>query len=169
MPMRVRAWVFVLLGAALVFVMARYWSSDERAVENVIRKLVEGAHVERGEWPPVRAARLASLFEETTTETLGVQSVDLPPAPAGREALQTWAQALDQVDDASFALVDLRIVIEGRRAAATSDVTFKAHLGGDEMTDRRAVAWRLTKGDHGWRVQSIDIGARPNDWPEARP
>jgi ketosteroid isomerase-like protein len=167
--MRARAWVGLVLFASLVFVMARYWSSDERAVEKVLRKLVEGAHVERGEWPPVRQARLAALFDETTTPTLGVHSVDLPPAPAGRAALGTWAQMLDQVDDASLEVVDLRIVVEGRRASATSDVTFKAHLGGDEWTDRRAVAWRLEKGDGGWRVRDIDVGARPNDWPEARP
>lgn len=164
-----RALFGVLALVPSAFLLARCFSSDERAVERVLRELVEGARVSRTEARPFRVARLSALLDETTSPTLSVQSVDLPPAPAGRAALLTWAELLGVVDDASLELVDLRTVIEGRRAAAHSDVTFKAHLGGDELTDRRPVAFRLEKFDGDWRVTAIDIGARPNDWPEARP
>ncbi len=167
--MRARLMIVLLLGVTLVFFFARHWFSDERAVERVLHSLAEGARASRAEPGRTRLARVAKLLDDATTPTVLVHAVDLPPASSGRAGLLEWAALLDGVDDASFELVDLRVVIEGRRAAAHSDVKFEAHIGSDEWTDRRPVAFHLQKDDGRWRVRSIDVGARPNDWPEARP
>jgi hypothetical protein len=167
--MKQRALLGLLLVCVVAFFVARYFSSDERAVERVLRELVGGARVSREESSAARITRLSSLLDETTSPLLSVQSTDLPPAPAGRAALLTWAAMLEGVDDAALELVDPRIRVEGRRAQVQTDVVFKAHAAGDEWTDRRAVAFVLEKLERGWRVRSIDVGARPNDLPEARP
>ncbi len=169
MARRTLPWLlaFLLLGA----VLTRWVSSDEHAVEELIRGLAAGLAVKPEEMPGQRDARVQELLERDVTQDVLVQSVDLPPTGAGKPALLRWARLLGRFDEATLDPSNLDVTVDGRQAEARVDVDFTARAHEDELTERRRVHLNLERSGspEKWRIRALDIAGRPNDHPEARP
>jgi hypothetical protein len=146
--------------------------SDERAVENVLRRLAEASSWDKRSGPVGRFAQMRQEIEAATAEDLVVRIPDVEEVAGGRLGALHGLYVLYQTEARGlFSLEHVHVTIDADRngARAAADATLLLETGEHTTTDTRRVMIRLQRRDGEWKVAFVDVAAKPKDQPEARP
>jgi hypothetical protein len=157
----------IVAGVALLVLVMLPFGSEEKRIMRTLARITASVSDDSSSSTQVRR----ELEELLHPEAL-VSVPDLPDLLAGRETLVTKVLAL-RSDHERVELGLSNVVVELDPTGATAQVAAIAALTRvDEagtFTDTRPVRIRLDKEDDGFCVTFVEVAAKPNDQPEARP
>jgi hypothetical protein len=162
-----------LLGACGLAALVLYslGSGSERRIQARIEVLAlaleSGGAEARGE----REARIERAIGEAVSPDVIVKIPDHPELGRGRAGLVELAvRAGDDPRGYQVTPRNLEISLEPGEVAASAKLDAELSRPGDELhKDVRAVTLRLAPAGGAWIIESIEVGARTNAEPEARP
>ena len=159
----------VIVLSLLLLVYALFGSSDEDRVVARLKELASAVETKEGESIVFRTARINGVFKEALENGVALTAPELGTAVGIRELVALAAQATRFSPEFAVSVGETDVHIDGDEARAVSLVTLTGSEGGQLHGDRRHVRFRLRKSGGEWRVASLDVDAKSDDQPEARP
>lgn len=150
----------------LIFVQP---SSDEKAAREAFVRAARALDHQAGESAESRESRLRRELAELLAPDVRLA---LPGGEelVGREAVVSRALAMSRDRRAVAAFKEIRSARVGRsRVRVAFEVVLSDSQAGDLHARPRAGEAELVRGDQGWRVQRVEVGAESREEPEARP
>lgn len=168
LPRKYYGVVAIALSLALL-AYALLGSSDEDKIVARLKELAAAVEPQEGENVLFRTARLKKLFGQALEPNASISAPELPTTTGRDEllALAVGAQRFSNQFRINLGATDVRI--DGDDARAVSAVTLMGVEGSELHGDRRSVRFRLRKDGGEWRVGSIEVEAKSEEEPEARP
>ena len=157
------------LVAVLAYAVWRPGAGEQRAVESTLHALADDVGVHQGEFPGERDKRVQAALETYFTDPVTVRHRDLPLAGAGRRALLVWGRLLGRYEVAELGFEHEDITLQGGRALVKLDLVLTASGKSGDTVDRRNVELGLIQQAGRWKIESVDVAARAQQQPEARP
>lgn len=148
---------------------ALFGSSDEDKIHDRLKELANVVETKEGESFIFRTARLNGVFKEALEPTATLSAPELPTTSGAQQIAALGGQAANFATEFRVSLGETDIRIDGNAARAVSVVTLTGSERGELRREKRHVRFLLNKSGGDWRVASIDVDARSEDQPEARP
>jgi hypothetical protein len=163
--------VFAALGVAALGLWYSSEGAEREAPVRVVNEVLEAAQVRSDETAGQRDQRLQAILESHFEEPVTVRYVDLPRAGAGRRALLIWGRLLASRGPVRLAAEQVQVGLSDDERAATVrlGVVLSTETRGPSGDESRFVEVRLRRRAGTWKIQRVDVEARANDLPEARP
>jgi len=159
----------VIVLSVLLLVYALTGSSDEDKIVARLKELASAVDTKEGENLVFRTARLNGLFKEVFEPNATLSAPELPTTTGSRELAVLAGQTTRFSPEFQMSVGETDVRIDGEEARVVSVVTLTGTQEGELRRDRRHVRFRLRKSGGDWRIASIDVDARSEDQPEARP
>jgi hypothetical protein len=159
----------VIVASLALLAYALFGASDEERIMTRLKELASAVETKEGENLIFRTARLNRAFEEALDPNARLSAPELPSTTGRKElaALAGGATRFSPNFQVSLGETDVRI--DGGEARVVSVVTLTGTQEGELRRDQRHVRFSLRKSGSDWQVTSIDVQARSEDDPEARP
>jgi len=161
----------VFLGSAAVLGWLIFGESDEQRILGNLRELAQAAGTREGEAITFRTARLNGVFKELLHPEVTFDAPELERVQ-GIQPLSLLAASAPRAYgdfDVSLGESDVELDAKSKRAQVTARVTLEGGRGGEVRRDSRSVHFQLVEHDGEWKVQGIQVAAKTNEEPEARP
>ena len=154
--------------ALLAYVV--FGGSDEDKVLARLKEVARAVETRADETNVLlRTARLNGVFKEALEPDVTFTAPELGSV-SGRHALAVLAGGTPVNFGAVTVSVGATdIHVEGAVAHAVSEVTLTAARGGELRREQRSVRFELRRSSGDWRIGAIDVEARKEAQPEARP
>jgi hypothetical protein len=154
-----------LLGYAL------FGDSDEEKIMARLKELAHAVQTRSDESIVFRQARVNDTFKDALEPQVSLRAPELPTTTGIRELVKLATVAPQGYGEIALTVgeTDVRIDDEANLARAVSLVTLTGSRGGELRREKRHVRFTLHESGGEWRVVEIDVEARSNEQPEARP
>ncbi|HEY3498544.1 MAG TPA: hypothetical protein VGK73_27830 [Polyangiaceae bacterium] len=159
----------VIAASILLLVYALLGSSDEDRVMERLKELASAVETKEGESLVFRTARINGVFKEALEKNAALTSPELGTTTGRQELAALAGQATRLSPEFQVSLGETDVRLEGEEARVVSVVTLTGTRDGELRRDQRHVRFLLRKTDGDWRVAAIDVEAKSEDQPEARP
>ncbi len=161
----------VLVVSAAVLAWLLLGGSEEERVRSQLTQLCEAVGSREDESMPFRTARLNGAFKELLQPDVTLDAPELERAQGIRELSLLATSAPRLFGNFTVSLEETEIDVDGatKQARATARVTLVGDQGGELRRDRRTVQFQLSKQGGDWKVYGIQVAAKTDDQPEARP
>ena len=161
--------VGVIVASLLVLVYALLGSSDEDRIVTRLKELASAVETKEGESLIFRMARINGAFKEALTTNAALSAPELGTTTGQKELAMLAGQANRFSSTFQVSIGETDVRIDGDEARVVSVVTLTGLQEGELRRDLRHVRFLLRKSEGDWKVASIDVQARSEDQPEARP
>jgi hypothetical protein len=145
--------------------------SDEERIMARLKELARAVETRSDESIVFRTARVNKTFKEALEQTVSLRAPELPATTGIPELTKLAAVAPQGFGEIALTVgeTDVRIDDEANLARAVSVVTLTGSRGGELRREKRHVRFTLHESGGEWRVVEIEVEARSNEEPEARP
>lgn len=156
-------------GALLVYALVG--DSDEEKIMSRLRELAHAVETQSDESIVFRQARVNKTFKEALEANVSLRAPELPSTTGVPELVKLATVAPQGFGEIGLSVgeTDIRIDGDAHLARAVSLVTLTGSSGGELRREKRHVRFTLHESGGDWRVVEIDVEARSNEQPEARP
>jgi hypothetical protein len=157
--------------SAGVLAYAIFGSSDEAEIMARLKELSRAVETRSDESIIFRQARVNRTFKEALEPNVSFRAPELPTTMGIPELTKLATIAPQGFGEIGLSVgeTDIRIDDEANLARAVSVVTLTASRGGELRREKRNVRFTLHESGGEWRVVEVDVEARGNEQPEARP
>jgi hypothetical protein len=161
----------LVVGSLLLLGYALLGGSDEEEIMARLKELAHAVETRSDESVIFRQARLNSVFKEALEETASLRAPELPATTGVQELVKLATLAPQGFGEVALSVgeTDIRIDDDAHLARAVSVVTLTGSRGGELRREKRHVRFTLHESGGDWRVVEIEVEARTNEEPEARP
>jgi hypothetical protein len=147
-----------------------FGGSDEDKILARLKELASAVETKPDETNVViRTARINGVFKEGLDPTVRFSAPELESQSGIRELALLAAQVPQAYGDVTLSIGATDIHVEKTAARAVSQVTLTGTRGGELRREERSVRFELRRSDGEWRVNAIDVAAKSEAQPEARP
>jgi hypothetical protein len=159
------------VGSAALLAYALFGDSDEEKIMARLKELAHAVETRSDESIVFRQARVNRTFKEALEQTVSFRAPELSTTTGIPELSKLAAVAPQGFGEIALTVgeTDIRIDDEANLARAVSLVTLTGSRGGELRREKRHVRFTLHESGGEWRVVEIDVEARSNEQPEARP
>jgi hypothetical protein len=163
--------LLLTVGSAALLVYALFGDSDEEKIMARLRELAHAVETRSDESIVFRQARVNRTFKEALEQNVSLRAPELPSTTGIPELTKLAAVAPQGFGEIALSVgeTDIRIDDDANLARAVSLVTLTGSRGGELRREKRHVRFTLHESGGEWRVVEIDVEARSNEQPEARP
>jgi len=161
--------VGAIVASLLLLAYALLGNSDEDKILHRLKELASAVESKEGESFIFRTARLNAVFKDALEPNATLSAPELPTTSGAREIAALGGQSANFATDFRVSVGETDVRIDGKAARAVAVVTFTGSERGELRREKRHVRFLLNKSGSDWRVASIDVDARSEDQPEARP
>lgn len=163
--------VGLTVASAGLLVYALVGDSDEQKIMARLKELAHTVETRSDESIVFRQARVNKTFKEALEPTVSLRAPELPTTTGITELAKLAAIAPQGFGEIALTVgeTDVRIDDEANLARAVSVVTLTGSRGGELRREKRHVRFTLHESGGDWRVVEIEVEARSNEEPEARP
>jgi hypothetical protein len=156
-------------GALLAY--ALLGDSDEEKIMARLRELSHAVETHADESVVFRQARVNKTFKEALEPNVSLRAPELPTTVGIPDLVKLAVIAPQGFGEIALSVgeTDIRIEDEANLARAVSLVTLTGSRGGELRREKRHVRFTLHESGGEWRVVEIDVEARSEEQPEARP
>jgi ketosteroid isomerase-like protein len=165
---RVALAVVVASVALLAYVILG--GSDEDKILARLKELASAVETKTDETNIVlRTARINGVFKQALDPMVTFNAPELQTQRGIRELATLAGGAGQAFGEISLGIGATDIHVEGNLARAVSQVTLTGTRGGELRREERSVRFELRRWEGEWRVSAIDVAAKSEAQPEARP
>ncbi len=165
---RVALAVVVASVALLAYVI--FGGSDEDKILARLKELASAVETKTDETNIVlRTARINGVFKEGLDPMVVFSAPELQTQRGIRDLATLAGGAGQAFGEISLGIGATDIHVEGNLARAVSQVTLTGTRGGELRREERNVRFELRRWEGEWRVSAIDVAAKSEAQPEARP
>ncbi len=163
--------IIVLAASAAALGWLIFGGSDEERIRAQLIKLCDAVGTREGEALPFRTARLNGAFTELLQPDVTFDAPELERAQGIRQLslLASSGPRLFGQFSVSLEQTEISLDQKAKQARATALVLLTGDGGGELRRDRRTVQFQLSKADGDWKVYGIQVAAKTDEQPEARP
>ena len=165
---RVALALVVVSAAVLAWVV--WGGSDEDKILARIKELARAVETRPDETNVLaRTARINGVFKEALEPNVTFSAPELPSQMGSRPLALLAGQAPQSFGDVTLSVGATDIHVDHAVAHAVSQVTLTGSQGGELRREQRNVRFELARHGGDWRVAAIEVEARSEAQPEARP
>jgi hypothetical protein len=170
-PSRTHLALGLTVVSAGVLAYAIFGSSDEAEIMARLKELASAVETRSDESIIFRQARVNRTFKEALEPNVSLRAPELPTTMGIPELTKLATIAPQGFGEIALSVgeTDIRIDDEANLARAVSVVTLTGSRGGELRREKRHVRFTLHESGGEWRVVEVDVEARTNEQPEARP
>jgi hypothetical protein len=157
--------------SAGVLLYALFGSSDEAEIMARLKELARAVETRSDESIVFRQARVNRTFKEALEPNVSLRAPELPTTMGIPDLTKLATIAPQGFGEIALSVgeTDIRIEDAAKLARAVSVVTLTGSRGGELRREKRHVRFTLHESGGEWRVVEIEVEARSNEQPEARP
>jgi hypothetical protein len=161
----------LVVGSLVLLGYALFGSSDEEEIMDRLEELARAVETRSDESVIFRQARLNGVFKEALEPTVSLRAPELPTTTGVPELVKLATLVPQGYGEVALSVgeTDVRIDDDAHLARAVSVVTLTGSRGGELRREKRHVRFTLHEAGSDWRVVEIEVEARSNEEPEARP
>jgi hypothetical protein len=170
MVTRSRIALGVVIASLALLAYVIFGGSDEDKILARLKEVASAVETKTDETNVLfRTARINGVFKEALDPNVAFSAPELPSQHGISNLAKLAAQAPEAFGDITLAIGATDIHVEKSAARAVSQVTLTGSRGGELRRERRNVRFELVRSSGEWRVSAIDVEARSEEQPEARP
>jgi ketosteroid isomerase-like protein len=167
---RSRIALVVVIASVALLAYVIFGASDEDQILARLKELASAVETKTDETNIIlRTARINGVFKEGLEPTVTLTAPELQSQSGIRELATLAGQAPQVYGDLTLSIGSTDIHVEGAAARAVSQVTLTGTRGGELRREQRNVRFELKQSGGEWRVSAIDVEAKSEAQPEARP